>query len=318
VSALDTAVNVVAESLAARLGAQVTRDAPASAVTTYRCGGPFAILVHVERSTDLQVIAGALALAPDLPVAVVGRGSNLLVADAGFHGIALILTGEFEQLDISTTPDVHVDAGGAVALPVLARRAAVAGVAGLEFFVGIPGSVGGAVRMNAGGHGAETKDVIVHADVFDLASGAARSIGVADLGLGYRTSALRRLDVVVGARFAGHTDDPDACSARIEEIVRWRREHQPGGQNAGSVFTNPPGDSAGRLIDECGLKGFHIGGAAVSTKHANFFVAEPGAAAADVRALIEEVRRRVADATGVELRVELEFLGFDDAQGAKA
>jgi UDP-N-acetylmuramate dehydrogenase len=317
VSALDLDVDAVAERLVARLGAQVTRDAPAAAVTTYRCGGPFSVLVHAERTSDLEVIADALERAPGLPVAIVGRGSNLLVADAGFRGIALILTGEFEQLDITLTPDVHVDAGGAVALPVLARRTAVAGIAGLEFFVGIPGSVGGAVRMNAGGHGSETKDVIVEATAFDLQSGAVRRIAVADLGLGYRTSTLGRRDIVVGARFAGRIEDPEVCGTRIDEIVRWRREHQPGGQNAGSVFTNPPGDSAGRLIDECGLKGLRIGGAAVSTKHANFFVAEPGAAAADVRALIEEVRRRVADATGVDLRVEVELLGFDGAPGGE-
>ena len=314
-SALDLDVDAVAERLVARLGAQVTRDAPAAAVTTYRCGGPFSVLVHVERSSDLEVIADALERAPDLPVAIVGRGSNLLVADAGFRGIALILTGEFEQLDITTTPDVHVDAGGAVALPVLARRTAVAGIAGLEFYVGIPGSVGGAVRMNAGGHGSETKDVLVEATSFDLRSGAARRMAVADLGLGYRTSVLGRRDIVVGARFAGRIDDADACGRRIEEIVRWRREHQPGGANAGSVFRNPPGDSAGRLIEAAGCKGLRVGGVVVSDKHANFFQAEPGARAADVHALITGVRRRVAEAFDVDLVPELRMIGFAELDG---
>ncbi len=119
--------------------------------------------------------------------------------------------------------------------------------------------------------------------------------------------------MVVAAAFTGRADDADACSARIDEIVRWRREHQPGGQNAGSVFTNPPGDSAGRLIDVAGCKGMRVGGAVVSEKHANFFVAEPGARAADVNELIDRVRRRVLDATGVRLERELHLVGFEPA-----
>src|SRR5690606_38451664 len=138
------------------------------------------------------------------------------------------------------------DAGGAVPLPVLARRAAAAGLGGLEFYVGIPGSVGGAVRMNAGGHGRETRDVLTRAWIVDLAAGPAeREHTVADLALGYRTSRVGPTEVVTRAELRGTPDDPDACSARIDEIVRWRREHQPGGANAGSVFRNPPGDSAG-------------------------------------------------------------------------
>ncbi|MGH8984429.1 MAG: UDP-N-acetylmuramate dehydrogenase, partial [Acidimicrobiia bacterium] len=191
-----------------------------------------------------------------------------------------------------------------------ARRSAAAGLGGLEFFVGIPGSVGGAVRMNAGGHGRETADVLRRAWVLDvLASGEVQPRAAGELDLGYRHSSILASEVVVAAELAVTADDPVACEARVSEIVRWRREHQPGGANAGSVFRNPPGDSAGRLIDAAGLKGLRVGGAVVSPKHANFFQAEPGATAADVGGLVAEVRRRVADATGVELVPELLMVG---------
>jgi UDP-N-acetylmuramate dehydrogenase len=244
-------------------------------------------------------------------VLVVGRGSNLLVADEGFRGVAITLAGEMEELDIDRG-SARVRAGGGVALPVLARRAAAVGVGGLEFFVGIPGSVGGAVRMNAGGHGADTDAVIVTAQIVDLADGESRELSRAALGLGYRRSALTPGAVVVGAVFSGRSDEPAACGERLDEIVRWRREHQPGGQNAGSVFTNPPGDAAGRLIDAAGCKGLRLGGAVVSEKHANFFVADPGASAADVYALVELVQRRVAETSGVHLEPELRCVGFGE------
>jgi UDP-N-acetylmuramate dehydrogenase len=305
-------IDDVGRALAARLPGQVTRDVSSAELTTYRCGGPFAVVVRAEREADLAAIGPAVAGAP---VLVVGRGSNLLVADAGFPGVAIVLAGEFEELDIGRPAGegVSVRAGGAVALPVLARRTAAAGVAGLEFYVGIPGSVGGAVRMNAGGHGAQTDDVILGATVFDLDSAETRDLGRPELGLGYRRSALAPRAVVLAAAFTGRPDAADACSGRIDEIVRWRREHQPGGQNAGSVFTNPPDDSAGRLIEAAGCKGTRVGGAVVSEKHANFFVAEPGARAADVYELIEVVRRRVLDVTGVRLERELHLVGFEPA-----
>jgi UDP-N-acetylmuramate dehydrogenase len=288
----------------------VERNVSAATLTTYRCGGPLAMLVRADSEKELAGAAEVLAHEGNVDVLVIGRGSNLLVADAGFPGLAIVLGGEFERLDIDTAA-AFVDAGGAVALPVLARRTAAEGVGALEFFVGIPGSVGGAVRMNAGGHGAETKDVIVTARVFDLRAGRGRDVVGADLGLGYRRSSIVATEVVTSARFQGRADDPASCGRRIDEIVAWRREHQPGGQNAGSVFTNPPGDAAGRLIDAAGLKGFRVGTASVSTKHANFFVADPGARADDVRALIEEVRARVVAATGVELEPELQLVGFE-------
>jgi UDP-N-acetylmuramate dehydrogenase len=254
-------------------------------------------------------------------VLVVGRGSNLLVADRGFDGVAVVLGTDFETVDLDATtarapgtPAV-VRAGGAVPLPVLARRAAAAGWGGLEFFVGIPGSVGGAVRMNAGGHGRDTAEVLERARSVDLdGDGAEVERPAAALGLGYRSSVIRPTEVVTGAEFRVVAAPTEECGAAIDDVVRWRREHQPGGQNAGSVFRNPPGDSAGRLIDTLGLKGYRVGGAVVSPKHANFFQAEAGATADDVRRLVLEVRRQVADATGVVLEPELRMYGFSDGE----
>ncbi|HWS46411.1 MAG TPA: UDP-N-acetylmuramate dehydrogenase, partial [Acidimicrobiia bacterium] len=307
------ALDDLAVRLAAALPGSVRRDAPSAALTTYRCGGPLAVLVRVDHERDLVTIAEALAAFTAAPVLVIGRGSNLLIADSGFAGLAIVLGGELDTLAVDTA-GATVEAGGAVALPVLARRAAAAGIGGLEFYVGIPGSVGGAVRMNAGGHGAQTGDVLVRVRVVDLAGAravAVRAVPAAALRLGYRSSVLGAREVVTAATFRGRSDDPDACGARIDEIVRWRREHQPGGQNAGSVFTNPPGDAAGRLIEACGLKGRRVGGVVVSEKHANFFVAEPGARAADVVDLMREVRESVEAATGVRLEPELQLVGFE-------
>ena len=301
-----TLANVIS-ALERALPGQVERDASSAARTTYRCGGPFAALVRADTEADLATIASVLS--PGVPTLVIGRGSNLLVADTGYDGIAVSLSGAFEHVTIDRDTG-QADAGGAVALPVLARRAAAAGLGGLEFYVGIPGSVGGALRMNAGGHGRETADVLLQARVCSLDDGIGRDFGPDDLRLGYRTSAVRDRDVVVAATYSGHADDPAQCNERIDEIVRWRREHQPGGQNAGSVFTNPEGDAAGRLIEVSGCKGRRIGGAQVSEKHANFFVADPGAAAADVYALVREVQHVVEAETGVRLEPELHLIGF--------
>jgi UDP-N-acetylmuramate dehydrogenase len=299
---------LLVDALERALPGQVERDASSATLTTYRCGGPLAALVRAEREQDLERVAEVVH-GRDVPLLVIGRGSNLLVADTGFDGVAVVLGGDFEHLDLDR-PTWRAHAGAAVALPVLARRAAAAGFGGLEFFVGIPGSVGGAVRMNAGGHGRETKDVIVEARVWRLDEGRAEVLAPADLELGYRRSALTATSAVVHATFAAHEERPDVTAARIDEVVRWRREHQPGGQNAGSVFTNPPGDAAGRLVEACGAKGLRIGGAVVSEKHANFFVADPGATAADVHALVREVQRRVEASSGIRLEPELHLVGF--------
>ena len=293
----------------------VEREIALSGLTTYHLGGPVAALVRATSVADLAAVAEVVAeLRP--PLLVVGRGSNLLVADRGYAGLAILLVGDFDAIELEGNDVVW--AGGAVALPVLARRAAAVGRTGLEFYVGIPGSVGGAVRMNAGGHGRETADVVVSAEVMDLAIANPPDLdarpsarGVDALGFGYRHSALSPTEVVTGATFRAGRGDPEDCERAIAEIVRWRREHQPGGANAGSVFSNPPGDSAGRIIDAPGLKGFRVGGAVVSPKHANFFQAEAHATADDVRQLVVAVRERVHDATGIDLQPELRMVGFE-------
>ncbi len=290
-------------------GARVTPDASIADLVTYRIGGPVAALVRIGTEAELEAVTEVVAEHLP-PVLVIGRGSNLLVADEGFAGIVIVLDGSFDEVELGEST---VTAGGAVALPVLARRSAAAGLTGLEFLVGIPGSVGGAVRMNAGGHGRETCEVLVRAWVADLGAGAAPVARSADaFEFGYRHSDVGDSDLVVRAELTVWPDDPARCEARVAEIVRWRREHQPGGANAGSVFANPLNDSAGRLIDACGLKGLRSGGAIVSEKHANFIQAEAGARASDVRDLVVAVQRRVESETGIRLVAELRMVGFGD------
>jgi UDP-N-acetylmuramate dehydrogenase len=310
-------LDTLADRLAERLPAgSVRRDVPVAELTTYRLGGPIAVTVRLASDDHLAAAAAVLAATDPKPaVLVIGRGSNLLVADQGYPGVGLVLAGAFEAVTVTPATGT-VTAGGAAPLPVVARRAAAVGLTGLEFYVGIPGSVGGAVRMNAGGHGRETRQVLTTAWIVDLLAGDGRAQPrtVADLDLGYRHSALHPTDVVTQAELHATGDRPEDCEARVAEIVRWRRDHQPGGQNAGSVFRNPPGDSAGRLIDAAGLKGHRVGGAVVSAKHANFFQAEPGATANDVARLITSVQERVEERTGVRLTPELQMVGFDEAR----
>ncbi len=308
---LASAVAVAAEIL----GPAAVLDEPLGPLTTYRVGGPAAILVRARDRDDLAAVAAARA-ASGLPVLVVGRGSNLLVADEGFAGIAVsVIDLAVVELPAGDDPPIVTAAGG-VALPVLARRTAAAGLRGFEWAVGVPGSIGGAVRMNAGGHGSDIAACLVDVELLDLAAVAPVAVHVAadELGLRFRGSDVTDEQVVVSARLRLWRGDVAAAEAEISEIVRWRREHQPGGQNCGSVFVNPvPGEvSAGQLVDGLGLRGLRSGTAWVSEKHANFIQAAEGGRAADVRALIEEVRRRVAEATGFRLRSEVRLVGFGD------
>jgi len=278
-----------------------TRDVPLASLTTYKLGGSARYLAIPEREQELVRIVGLLRDDP-LPVAVLGRGSNVLISDRGFDGLVIRLGRGFSWVSVGET----VSAGSATPLPLLARTAARAGRTGLEFYVGIPGSVGGALTMNAGCHGSDTKDVLVTASVLDLSDAAA-------LDLSYRHSNLGPLQVVLQAEFATEPADAADCERRIREITRWRKAHQPGGVlNAGSVFKNPPGDSAGRLIDQAGLKGLIVGGARVSPMHANFIEAGRGATALDVYRLIRTVQARMEE-RGISLEPEVRFLGsFED------
>ncbi|MDY7102042.1 MAG: UDP-N-acetylmuramate dehydrogenase [Actinomycetota bacterium] len=296
-----------------RLAGRARRDVPLAPYTTYRVGGPAALLVELDDDADARAVAEVVA-ATGVAVLVVGRGSNLLVADDGFDGLAVTLGEGFADIDIDGTV---VRAGGAARLPVVARRTAAAGLTGFEWAVGVPGSVGGGVRMNAGGHGSDMAATLRRARVLDLAVGEDTWVDAGDLALGYRTSAIAATDVVLAAELGLEPGDPTAGAALVSEIVAWRRAHQPGGQNAGSVFTNPPGDSAGRLIDTAGCKGLRIGGAEVSTKHANFIQVDPGGRAADVIAVMDAVRGRVREHHGVELVAETHLVGFDD-EGSRA
>ncbi|MEO5841300.1 MAG: UDP-N-acetylmuramate dehydrogenase [Acidimicrobiales bacterium] len=287
---------------------RVESDRAIGSFTTYRVGGTADLFVTCEAPADLDEVARVVALS-GIDVLVIGNGSNLLVADGGFRGIAIVLGGRFEFIGLIGN---ELRAGGATRLPVAARRSAAAGLAGFEWAVGVPGTIGGAVRMNAGGHGSDIARTLVSADIVDLRHATHTTRPAGQLDLRYRHSNLTPTDVVVEARFALTHGDPIRSEAEIAEIVRWRRENQPGGQNAGSVFTNPPGDSAGRLIDTAGCKGLRIGTARVSGKHANFFIADDGGAADDVFALMREVRGRVREVHGIELTAETQLVGFPE------
>lgn len=296
------------EEAAQALGEDARADVELGARTTYRVGGRAALFVEIDSEAGLERLHNALK-SSGAALLVLGRGSNLLVADEGFGGICAVLGSGFGR--VATEGEI-VTAGGAVALPILARKLAASGLSGLEWGVGVPGSVGGAVRMNAGGHGSEMSRNLIAARLFNARSGRDEIAPAHRLGLGYRNSCVGADDLVLEASFGLEVAPPPSCAANLGEIVSWRRSHQPGGQNAGSVFKNPSGDSAGRLVEVAGCKGLRVGSASVSDKHANFVQADPHGRASDVRELIEVVRRRVLDATGVALETELKLVGFND------
>jgi UDP-N-acetylmuramate dehydrogenase len=306
------------EAAAEVLGARAAHDEPLAPMTTYRVGGAAALFVRARSLDDLRAVAAARA-ASGLPVLIVGRGSNLLVADTGFAGIAVSIADLGGDIAIGEGSESVVTAGGGVALPVLARRTAAAGLRGFEWAVGVPGSVGGAVRMNAGGHGSDMAACLLDVEVVDVAAADPRrvTLAVSELGLRFRGSDLSSTQVVLAVRLGLRRGDRATAEAEIADIVRWRREHQPGGQNAGSVFVNPvPFEvSAGGLIDRLGLRGFRIGTAWVSDKHANFIQAAEGGRSTDVHAVMTAVRRRVLEATGYRLRSEIRLIGFPADEG---
>jgi UDP-N-acetylmuramate dehydrogenase len=312
VSAAPGLARDVLDDVAAVLGGRARRDQPLGAATTYRVGGPAALMVDVDSEEDLLAVRQALR-GREVPVLVLGKGSNLLVADAGFAGLVVRPGAGLGRLAVDAGgPDApgRVRAGASLGLPVLARRSVEAGLTGLEWAVGVPGSVGGALRMNAGGHGSDVAASLVRFRWLDLAREAGGESGPERLRLGYRSSSLAVTEVVVWAELAVRRGRREDGRAAIAAIVRWRRENQPGGSNAGSVFANPPGDAAGRLIEEAGMKGYRLGSAHVSERHANFIMADDGGSADDVWRVMERVRSEVARRCGVVLRDEVRLVGF--------
>jgi UDP-N-acetylmuramate dehydrogenase len=303
-----------------RIGVRIVRDEPLGRHTTMRVGGPADLFVVAHNVFELRALV-SFARARAIPLLLLGRGSNLVVSDTGFRGLVVQARAEASRIDADR---YHADAG--VPMARAATETWKAGLAGMEYAIAIPGTVGGAVWANAGAHGSDTAGVIESATVL-LADGSERVLPVEELGFSYRNSRFRAAteasmeatstgggsgpaEIVLAATFRLQPAEAGQIRARLDEIRRWRGAHQPLGiPSAGSVFRNPPGDSAGRLIDALGLKGTRIGGAMVSEKHANFIVNDRNGTAADVRCLAERVRAEVHTRHGVELTFEIEFVG---------
>ncbi len=292
-----------------RAPVQGVRSEPMSRHTSWHIGGPADYFLSVATTDDL--IEGVIAARNQgLPVFILGGGTNVLVADAGIRGVVI-----HNAVDDARVDGTRIVATAGVTMAHVAAVAGRSGIGGLEFAATIPGTVGGAVHGNAGAFGTETKDVIDEVGLFEPDAGV-RILPASELGFRYRGSALKdRPDaIVLQATFRGVASDRATVVARIKAMANERMQRQPLKlPNCGSVFKNPPGDHAGRLVEAAGLKGFRVGGAVVSTKHGNFIVNEDNASAVDVRALIAEVQRRVHEQFGVQLEPEVEFVGAWDA-----
>ncbi len=302
------ALEHLAEEWSRLPGLSLAFDQPLARRTTLKIGGPAAMLVEVGSERALvRLLESLAARQPGLPFQLLGLGSNVLVPDEGLPGVVARLAGELKRIRIRGT---RLSAGAGAPLASAARRAAQAGLAGLEALSGFPSTVGGAVFMNAGCYGTEIRDVLRSARLVEL-DGRRHRIGVEDLGATYRSTRLKESrSIVTRALFELSPGDPKALLARIEELNARRWASLPSGQaNAGSIFKNPPGEFAGRLLEQAGMKGTTIGGAEVSLKHANVIVNRGGATSADVVALMRAMRRAVQDRHGVLLEPEILLLG---------
>ena len=283
---------------------RLTADAAIGKQTWFGVGGPAEVLFRPADLADLAVFLAALP--PRIAVTVIGVGSNLLVRDGGIPGVVIRLGRGFAAIEIDRD-EIH--AGAAALDRIVAFAAADAGLGGLEFLSGIPGSIGGSVRMNAGAYGREVKDVLVSAIALDR-SGETHTVDSRAMGLSYRHSDADPSWVLVEARLRGAPGDHAAIGRRLNEIRAAREATQPvRARTGGSTFKNPPGDSAWRLIDAAGCRGLVRGGAMVSQQHTNFLINTGTATAADLEGLGEEVRRRVHDTSGTRLEWEIERIG---------
>ncbi|WP_371815553.1 UDP-N-acetylmuramate dehydrogenase [Erythrobacter sp. JK5] len=287
------------------LRGRLTRDAPLAKFVWFKSGGHADWLFEPADLDDLKTFYERLD--GDLPVMALGVGSNTIIRDGGVPGVVIKLGKEFAEVEI--TGPTTLKAGAAAPVSIVARRAAKAGIDGLAFFTGIPGSVGGVTRMNGGCYGRETRDVLVDCDVI-LPDGQFVTLGNADLQYSYRHSALPDGATVVEARFAGFAGDPDTIRAEMDRISSERKESQPiGSMTGGSTFKNPPGHSSWKLIDAAGLRGFKHGGAQVSEKHANFLINTGNATSTEIEELGEIVRENVYAHSGVQLEWEIKRVG---------
>ena len=276
-----------------------------SELTWFRVGGPAQVLFRPADEADLAYFLKSIDA--DIPVSVIGLGSNSLIRDGGVAGIVVRLGRGFSQVEPLT--DHRLRTGTAVPDVKLAQVAAQAGIAGLAFYRGIPGCIGGALKMNAGAHGSETKDVLVEARAVDR-QGNIHVVSLADLGLSYRHSSVPDDWIFTEALFQGRHGDPADIKKEMAEVADYRETHQPTKQRTGgSTFKNPPDSSAWKLVDAAGMRGFRVGGACVSELHCNFLINDQDATAEDVETLGETVRARVKSESGVELQWEIKRVG---------
>jgi len=285
---------------------RLTENAPLAGLTWFRVGGPAEAMF---RPADREDLAQFLAQLPgDIPVTVIGVASNLLVRDGGVPGVVVRLGKGFAEIE----PRSDGLSAGAAALDInVARIAAEAGLAGLEFLSGIPGTIGGALRMNAGAYGHELVDVVRSADALD-AKGRLHRLDKKALGLGYRHSDVPEDWIFLGADLRAAAGEPGVIRARLAEIQAARESSQPiRSRTGGSTFANPPGAKAWELIERAGCRGLRLGGAMVSEKHTNFLINSGGATAADIEALGETVRQRVRETSGIELSWEIRRVGVE-------
>lgn len=293
------------DRLAAERGLVVVPDAPLGPLTTLRVGGP-ADRLAVAGDHDALLAYLNLARDVDLPCFILGNGSDLVVSDLGIRG--LVVRNRSRSLTLDGT-ELRADSGTPMA--ILVRRCVAAGLSGLEFGTAIPGTLGGAVWANAGAHGGAMSELVTAVEAWDPRDGETRLLDNAACAYTYRDSRFKHgPEVVLAATLQLRTDAPDVVAARVAANQAHRIATQPlAEQNAGSVFRNPPGDHAGRLIDAAGLKGERIGSASVSTRHANFIITDRKGRAADVRSLGDLIRRVVSERFGIELEYEIEFVG---------
>jgi UDP-N-acetylmuramate dehydrogenase len=291
---------------APKLRGRLVANAPIAETTWFRVGGPAEVLFSPADEDDLAYVLSVLPR--ETPVTTIGLGSNLIVRDGGVKGVVIRLGGRaFGVVEI--VDGCRLIAGAAAPDQFVAKAAAKAGVDGLAFLRGVPGSIGGALTMNAGAHGGEIKDALIEARGFDR-TGARRVFSHAEMGLSYRHSSAPEDVVFTAALFQGRPGEPAAIEAEMERITRAREASQPiREKTGGSTFKNPPGMKAWELIDKAGCRGLRVGGAEVSTMHCNFLINLGPATAADLEALGEEVRRRVLEASGVELEWEIKRIG---------